>query len=100
MLWAITRVSVPNKEKERETYVQSHRDYLKSQHRILVLAGARLSDDGETQLGSLLVVNVGSRAEVQAFLDADPLMKCGVFKVTDISRLRKGHFNPEAAAGA
>ena len=97
MLWAITRVSVPNKEKERETYVQSHRDYLKSQHKILVLGGARLSDDGETQLGSLLIVNVASRGAAQAFLDADPLMKCGVFTVSDIARIRKGHFNPGAA---
>jgi len=100
MLWAITRVLAPNTDKAREAGLESHRNYLKSQKRILVLAGAQLSDDGAEQLGSLLIVNVNNRAEAQAFLDGDPFMKAGVFTGAKITRLRKGHWNPEAIEGA
>ena len=100
MLWAILRVSNPNNAEARTKYLQPHLDYLKSQKRILVLSGATLSDDGADFTGSLLVVNVNSRAEAQAFVDGDPFMQAGVFKVERITRMRKGQWNPEAAEGA
>jgi uncharacterized protein YciI len=100
MLWAISRVAAPNFSALREQNLQPHLDYLKSRKKILVLSGGTTSDDGKIFVGSLLIVNVGSRAEAQAFVDGDPFTKAGMFRDVRITRMRKGQWNPEAAEGA
>jgi uncharacterized protein YciI len=100
MLWAISRISGPDFAARREKGLQPHIDYLHSRKDILVLSGATLSDDGKDYVGSLLIVNVGSRAEAQAFVDGDPFQKAGLFKGVTITRMRKGQWNPHAAEGA
>ena len=100
MLWAISRVAAPNFAANREKGLQPHLDYLQSQKKILVLSGATMADDGKEFIGSLLIVNVGSRAEAQAFVDGDPFQKAGMFKSVTITRMRKGQWNPQAAEGA
>ena len=100
MLWAISRVAAPNFAANREKNLQPHIDYLKSQKRILVLSGATTSDDGNDFVGSMLIVNVASRADAQAFVDGDPFTKAGMFKNVTITRMRKGQWNPGAAEGA
>jgi len=100
MLWAISRVAAPNFAANREKGLQPHLDYLQSQKKILVLSGATVSDDGKEFIGSLLIVNVGSRAEATAFVDGDPFQKAGMFKSVTITRMRKGQWNPQAAEGA
>jgi hypothetical protein len=100
MLWAISCVDQPNTAAIREKLLQPHRDYLKSQKGVLVLAGATQTDDGKEAIGSLFVVNVNSRAEAKAFSDGDPFTQNGVFKSITITRMRKGQWNPEAAEGA
>jgi uncharacterized protein YciI len=100
MLWAISRVAAPNFAANREKGLQPHLDYLQSQKKILVLSGATVSDDGKEFIGSLLIVNVGSRAEAKTFVDGDPFTKAGMFKSATITRMRKGQWNPQAAEGA
>ena len=100
MLWAISRVAAPNFSANREKGLQPHLDYLQSQKGILVLSGATVSDDGKEFIGSLLIVNVGSRAEAKTFVDGDPFTKAGMFKSATITRMRKGQWNPQAAEGA
>jgi uncharacterized protein YciI len=100
MLWAISRVAAPNFTQNREKGLQPHIEYLQSQKNILVISGATTSDDGKQFVGSLLIVNVKTRAEAQAFVDGDPFMQKGVFTIERITRMRKGQWNPEAAEGA
>jgi uncharacterized protein len=100
MLWAISRVAAPNFAAMREKGLQTHLDYLRSQKGILVLSGATLTDDGRDYVGSLLIVNVNSRAEARAFVDGDPFQKAGMFTSVTITRMRKGQWNPQAAEGA
>jgi uncharacterized protein YciI len=100
MLWAISRVAAPSLAALREKHLQPHIDYLKNRKKILVLSGATTSDDGKTFVGSLLIVNVDSRAEAQTFVDGDPFTKAGMFRDVRITRMRKGQWNPEAAEGA
>ena len=100
MLWAISRVAAPSFAELREKGLQAHLDYLRSQKKILVLSGATTSDDGKEFVGSLLIVNVGSRAEAQAFVDGDPFSRAGMFTDVKITRMRKGQWNPEAAESA
>ena len=100
MLWAISRVAAPNFNELREKGLQAHLDYLRSRKDILVLSGGMTSDDGKQFVGSLLIVNVGSRAEARTFVDGDPFTKAGMFKDVTITRMRKGQWNPGAAEGA
>jgi uncharacterized protein YciI len=100
MLWAVSCIDKPNTAEIRASVLQPHRDYLQSQKRILVLAGATQTDDGAQAIGSLFVVNVASRAEAKAFSDGDPFTQTGVFASITITRMRKGQWNPQAAEGA
>ena len=100
MLWAISCIDKPNTVAVRDTHLQPHRSYLQSQTRILVLAGATLTDDGKAATGSMFIVNVSSRAEAQAFSGSDPFTQAGVFASVTISRMRKSQWNPEAAESA
>ena len=100
MLWVIICVDNPNTDRIREEHLKPHREYLQSQKKILVLAGATQNDDGTAAIGSCFVVNVNSRAEAKAFSDGDPFTKNGVFKNVTITRMRRGQWNPEAAEGA
>lgn len=100
MLWAISCVDKPDTAATRASVLQPHRDYLQSRKDILVLAGATQNDEGTEAIGSLFIVNVGSRAEANAFSDGDPFTQKGVFASITITRMRKGQWNPEAAEGA
>lgn len=100
MLWAITCIDNPDTAAIRDKHLLPHREYLKSQKHILVLAGATQNDEGTEAVGSLFVVNVGSRAEAKKFSDGDPFTQNGVFKSVNIIRMRKGQWNPEACEGA
>lgn len=100
MLWVISCVDKANTAEIREKVLVPHREYLGSQKKILVLAGATQTDDGKTAIGSCFVVNVNSRAEAKAFSDGDPFTQNGVFAAITITRMRKGQWNPDAAEGA
>jgi uncharacterized protein YciI len=100
MLWAISRTAGPGFAALREKSLQAHLAYLQSRKSILVVSGATLTDDGKEILGSLLIVNVGSRSEAKAFADSDPFQKAGMFTSVTITRMRKGQWNPQAAEGA
>lgn len=100
MLWLITCKDNPDTAAARAEHLGPHREYLASQKAIIVLAGATLSDDGEQMTGSCFVLNVGSREEAQAFSAGDPFTQAGIFAEVNITRMRKGQWNPEVAQDA
>ncbi|MBX3569898.1 MAG: hypothetical protein KF914_17675 [Rhizobiaceae bacterium] len=55
------------------------------ENRHLILAGGSLrDDDGATRTGSLLVLDVATRAEAEAFFAADPATRAGMRGRTEI----------------
>ena len=46
---------------------------------------------------SVLIINVGSREEAERFSANEPFRKAGLFERVEISRMRRGQWNPEAA---
>ena len=72
MIWAIHAVDKPNSTELRMSLRPAHLDYLKAQDRLIVLAGATLTDDGGAMTGSLFVIDAPDRAAAQAFSAADP----------------------------
>lgn len=49
-------------------------------------AGPFVSDDGESMIGTLIVLDVPSREAAQAFIDNDPYHKAGLFERVEIRR--------------
>jgi uncharacterized protein len=58
----------------------------------LLAGGAVLADDAATPVGSLIVYDSEDRAEVEAFLAADPFTKAGLFASVTIYPWRKVFF--------
>lgn len=56
----------------------AHVEHLIAHEKHLLTAGPLL--DGDRMVGSLLVVDFATRAEVDAFLEADPYTKAGLFQ--------------------
>lgn len=48
------------------------------------VAGPLLADDNETMIGSMLIVEADSRAEVEAMLPDDPYAIAGLFESVEI----------------
>ena len=72
-----------------------HIEFLKANTAKLLGAGAKLSDDGETMLGTIYIVDVETRAEAEAFVAGDPFTKNGLPERIEITRWRKAFFNFE-----
>jgi uncharacterized protein YciI len=47
-------------------------------------AGPFLADDGETMIGTLLILDVASRADAEAFATNDPYHKAGLFESVEV----------------
>ena len=67
----------------------AHLDYLKSKLDRLVIAGPLLDDDGESVLGSLLVIEAADRADAEAFAAGDPYAKAGLFESVTVKAYKK-----------
>jgi hypothetical protein len=99
MLYIIYQRDRPGPEATdiRARVKDTHLAYLERHKDILVLGGALLADDGVARLGSCLIVNVPSRAAAEAFSADEPFRKAGLFASVEITRLRRGQWNPAAA---
>ena len=64
-----------------------HVDYLTANTEKLLFAGPLL--DGEAMIGSLLVLDVADRAEMDTFLAGDPYAKAGLFQSVTVHGTRK-----------
>ncbi len=66
-----------------------HLPYLKSFADKMVFAGPLLAEDGETPIGSLLVLDLEDRAAAEAFAAGDPYANVGLFAETTITGVRQ-----------
>ncbi len=53
------------------------------------LAGPMLSDDGESMVGSVLIIEADSAAEIQTIADNDPYALAGLFEQVTIRPFRQ-----------
>ena len=98
MLYIIYQVDKAEGAKEiRDRTRDAHLAYLERHKDILVLGGALLEDVGAGRLGSVLIINVPSRAAADAFSADEPFRKAGLFRSVTITRMRRGQWNPAAA---
>ena len=97
MLYIIYQVDKPDAKALREKTREAHLAYLDRHKDILVLGGALLADENDTRLGSVLIVNVPSRAAADAFSENEPFRRAGLFQSVSVTRMRRGQWNPAAA---
>src|SRR5919202_1724185 len=97
MLYIIYQVDKPGGEAIRAANREAHFAYLDEHEDILVLGGAMLADDGVTRVGSVLIINVRSREEAERFSANEPFRRAGLFERVEITRMRRGQWNPAAA---
>ena len=77
---------------------EAHFAYLERHRGVIVLGGATLADPpDDARTGSVLILNVASRAEADAFANGEPFRKAGLFARYTVTRMRRGQWNPAAA---
>src|SRR5437868_4151366 len=97
MLYIIYQVDKPGGESVRAANREAHFAYLDAHKDILVLGGAMLAEDGATRLGSVLIINVKSREQAERFSANEPFRRAGLFERVEVTRMRRGQWNPAAA---
>jgi uncharacterized protein YciI len=98
MLYIIYCRDDPRVSKDiRLAHMESHLGYLAQHAQLIVLGGAMLAEDGETRVGSTLILNVDSFAQAEAFSSSEPYRRAGLYQSVTITRMRRGQWRPELA---
>ena len=92
MPFAIMALDKPGSAQVRADNRPAHLEHLDRFAGKLLAGGAVLADDGATPVGSLIVFDSEDRAEVEAFLAADPFTKAGLFASVSVHPWRKVFF--------
>jgi uncharacterized protein YciI len=87
MLFVITAFDRPGALERRMQVRPAHLEYLRSAAARIKVGGPLLNDD-EEPIGSLLVIETDDRDAAEAFADADPDRRQGVFERVEIRAWR------------
>lgn len=79
----------PGAQGMRQTLRPAHLEWVERHKPHVKLAGPLLSEDGQTMLGSLFILDYPNRADVQAFNLADPYTQGGLFVHVEILPWRR-----------
>lgn len=74
----------PNSLDLRLTNRAAHLDYLCKHTKTIRTCGPLLDDDGETMIGSMLILDVPNRAAADAILAEDPYKKAHLFATVEV----------------
>lgn len=91
-LFAVHALDNPGSLSRRLEHYTAHRNFIESDrsHGVsIVISGPLQSDDGEIMIGSLFLIEAPGRAEVEAFVKADPFMVEGVWDKVQITRFHR-----------
>jgi len=89
MLYVIIGVDKPGSRELRRINRPDHLAYLEQHAERLFAAGPLLGDDGDTVVGSLIVIDCPDREAAEQFSRADPYRIVGLFESADIKAWRK-----------
>jgi len=85
MLYALTCLDKPDALEARLETRPAHIEYIRSLGDKVKMGGPLIADDGETMIGSLILIEAGSRSEIEAIAANDPYAKAGVFESVAIN---------------
>ncbi len=89
MLYLIHCLDKAGSSDVRKNNLPAHVEYLKSKPIDIVIAAPVVSDDGESVIGSFLVVEAENRAAAETFSANDPYSKAGLFDSVLINAWKK-----------
>ncbi len=89
MRFAIICLDKPEHGALRQENRPAHLAHLNAHTDAVVLVGPLLADDGETPLGSLLIMEFADRAGAEAFAAGDPYAQAGLFESVTIRPWRQ-----------
>jgi uncharacterized protein YciI len=93
MPYFIDATDKPGTKDLRDKTRPEHLVFLDKHIEKLIAVGPKLSDDGQTSLGSTYIIDVDERKAAEDFIHADPFYKAGLFGNVSIARWRKGFFD-------
>jgi uncharacterized protein YciI len=70
----------------------AHRSFIETDHSFgvsVVISGPLQSDDGDTMIGSLFIIEAPGRSEIETFTQADPFWVQGVWDHVTITRFHR-----------
>lgn len=88
MLFALICTDKPNSTALRAELRPKHLAYIEAQKGAVKIAGPFTSEDGQTMLGSLIVVEEPDMAAAKAFAANDPYALAGLFANVEIKPWR------------
>ena len=74
----------PNSHDLRLAHRAAHLDYLRANAKTIKSCGPFLSDDGDTMVGSLLIIEADDRTGVDVVLARDPYRKADLFDSVEV----------------
>lgn len=84
----------------RQMHREKHLRFLEENKSLLLACGAKLDDDGKDLGGGVYIVDVDTREQAQAFIEADPFYKdANLFERILITRWRKAYVAGECMLG-
>ena len=89
MLFVIRCYDKPGHLEVRKANREAHLALLRDCGDRILMAGPTLADDGDGMTGSVIILDAADRAAVDAFLDADPYAKAGLFERVEVARWKK-----------
>lgn len=87
-MFVIILTSNSNASELRAAAQSAHDEYWSTRMDYIRFAGPMLSDDGETRVGQVMVVEAADKAEAEAVVLNDPFVKAGVFGSHTTRRFR------------
>jgi len=91
MLFCLHILDKPGRVETRKKFVDEHRAYQKECGIDITLSGPLLTEDGETMIGSMFLIEAADEAGVQSFIDGDPLTKNDVWGDMILTRFMRRH---------
>ncbi len=91
MPYIIETFDKPNSLDVRKAHRPAHLQFLEDNKALLIACGAKLHDDGGDLGGGIYIVNLESREEARALIEADPFYQAGLFADVKITRWRKAY---------
>ena len=89
MLYIVTCVDKPNSLDKRLANRPAHLEYLKGLGATVKAGGAMLSDDEQAPIGSMLIFEGVSAADIRKLLADDPYAKAGLFETVAVRPWRQ-----------
>ena len=83
----------PDTEAQRNELRPTHLAYLDANEAKLLVAGAKLHDDGSVASGSFYILDVEERAAAEKLMNDEPYTRAGLCERIVYTRWRKGYFN-------